>query len=151
MVRPGTLADLEQALALERAGFEGVDAYNRRQFRHLLSPHINGVVLVDDVDGELRGLGTLLWRKNACAGRIYDLVVHPAHRGKGIGKALLLAAEAHAEKRRLPTLHVEVRANNVPARTLYESIGFALLKDLKDYYGEGEHGLHLRKSIAGHP
>ena len=148
MIRKASLADLEQVLSVERAGFPSKDAYNRRQFRRILSPTAQGIVQVDEEAGELRGLIALRWRKGSRVGSVDDLVVRPEHRGKGIGRALLEAGAAWAIRRGLQTLSVEVRTTNVPARTLYESSGFTLHKLLKDYYGTRQHGVRLRKTLG---
>jgi ribosomal protein S18 acetylase RimI-like enzyme len=55
---------------------------------------------------------------------IHDLAVLPPYRGKGIGKALLAAAEEHARQRNCCKLTLEVQDNNARARTLYERFGF---------------------------
>jgi ribosomal protein S18 acetylase RimI-like enzyme len=58
--------------------------------------------------------------------RVMDISLLPAHRGRGLGTAILgeLAAEADAAQRRL-SIHVE-RTN--PARRLYERLGFAAVE-----------------------
>ncbi len=55
---------------------------------------------------------------------IHDLAVIPECRGKGIGRALLSAAEAHALRRGCCKLTLEVQDDNRRARGLYESFGF---------------------------
>ena len=56
---------------------------------------------------------------------IHDLAVVPEHRGKGIGRALLTAAEAQALRRGCCKLTLEVQDDNRRARGLYERFGFA--------------------------
>jgi ribosomal protein S18 acetylase RimI-like enzyme len=55
---------------------------------------------------------------------ISDLVVLPASRGRGVGTALLAAAERHARSRGAATLKIGVLARNRDARRLYERVGF---------------------------
>jgi ribosomal protein S18 acetylase RimI-like enzyme len=55
---------------------------------------------------------------------IHDLAVLPSHRGMGIGRALLEAAEGHARRKGCCRLTLEVRDDNARARTLYRSFGF---------------------------
>ncbi|MGH8194228.1 MAG: GNAT family N-acetyltransferase [Woeseiaceae bacterium] len=55
---------------------------------------------------------------------IHDLAVVPDYRGKGIGRALLAAAEKQAVSRGCCKLTLEVREDNLPARNLYERYGF---------------------------
>jgi ribosomal protein S18 acetylase RimI-like enzyme len=55
---------------------------------------------------------------------IHDLAVLPQHRGKGIGRALLEAAESHARTRGCCKLTLEVQDDNTRARNLYRRFGF---------------------------
>jgi ribosomal protein S18 acetylase RimI-like enzyme len=55
---------------------------------------------------------------------IHDLAVIPAHRGKGVGRALLSEAESRARDRGCCKLTLEVQDANVRARALYVSFGF---------------------------
>lgn len=56
---------------------------------------------------------------------IHDIAVLPAHRGQGIGQALLAAAEHHAQKRGCCKLTLEVLTGNTLALQSYASFGFA--------------------------
>ena len=55
---------------------------------------------------------------------IHDLAVLPGLRGRGIGHALLAAAEAAAISSGCCKLTLEVQEDNSPARGLYERFGF---------------------------
>lgn len=56
---------------------------------------------------------------------VHDLAVHPAHRGRGVGQALLAAAEQHARGRGCCKLTLEVLSGNQRAMVSYEKFGFA--------------------------
>ena len=55
---------------------------------------------------------------------IHDLAVHPAHRGRGVGQALLAAVEGHALERGCCKLTLEVLTGNAPAQASYARFGF---------------------------
>ena len=55
---------------------------------------------------------------------VHDLAVLPEHRGRGIGRALLAAAEARAIARGCGKLTLEVLDQNQRARALYAGFGF---------------------------
>ena len=56
---------------------------------------------------------------------IHDIAVLPAHRGKGVGQALLATAEQHARDRGCCKLTLEVLTGNAPALSSYLRFGFA--------------------------
>ena len=55
---------------------------------------------------------------------IHDLAVTPEYRRKGTGRALLIEAERQALSRGCCKLTLEVQEDNLPARALYERLGF---------------------------
>ena len=56
---------------------------------------------------------------------VHDMVVHPAHRARGIGQALLAACEDHARERDCCKLTLEVLSGNQRAMRSYAHFGFA--------------------------
>ena len=56
---------------------------------------------------------------------IHDIAVLPAHRGAGVGQALLTAAEQHARTRGCCKLTLEVLTGNARALSSYLRFGFA--------------------------
>ena len=57
-------------------------------------------------------------------GRIGMTGVHPSHRGRGLGRGIVLAGMEHLRAEGAGRIELEVDAGNVPARELYLSIGF---------------------------
>lgn len=69
---------------------------------------------------------------------VLNLCIAPERHGQGLGRRLLrrmlrLAAEQHAD-----TAYLEVRESNLPARALYESLGFTQVGQRRDYYPDGD-------------
>ena len=97
-------------------------------------------VALDD-GGEVIGLAALLplvgWSSHVGSLR---LVVHPAHRGRGVGGALARHALLQAARLELRKVVVEVVAEQEPAVRLFYDLGFqaeALLHDhIRDRSGE---------------
>ncbi|MDX1933179.1 MAG: GNAT family N-acetyltransferase [Capsulimonadales bacterium] len=68
------------------------------------------------------------------AALLYDLRVHPRHRGQGIGRRLFSAAEARARERGFRWLEVETQNTNVPACRFYVAMGCVLRMIREDAY-----------------
>ena len=61
------------------------------------------------------------------------LVVAEAHRGRGIGRALLVAAEEWGVEQGVFKLRVRTRSGRMEARAFYERLGFELAKEQHVY------------------
>ncbi len=56
---------------------------------------------------------------------MHDLIVRAGQRGRGVGQALLAAAQAHARQQGCCKLTLEVLSSNARALRSYEQFGFA--------------------------
>ncbi|MEO1497784.1 MAG: GNAT family N-acetyltransferase [Planctomycetota bacterium] len=74
---------------------------------------------------------------------VHDLSVVPEARGKGVGRALLRAVEAHAREHGYCKVTLEVVEHNDHARGLYESEGFG-----QATYAEGGGALFYAKPLG---
>jgi aminoglycoside 6'-N-acetyltransferase len=107
---------------------ESVEA---RRYWHQRSPRSEGIVAVGP-DGKLVGMIELwLKRPHGPAGaRIprlkvdLGLAVAPEWRGRGVGTALLLAAEEWAKTQGAERMTLDLDVNNAGAQRLYERVGY---------------------------
>jgi len=58
---------------------------------------------------------------------VSDVIVDEARRGRGIGTALMAAAEDFAVERGVELIELEVEQTNPDARRLYERIGYSVV------------------------
>ncbi len=82
---------------------------------------------------------------------IATIATHPAWRGCGLGLYLMLALLDEAIARGARTSTLEVRAGNVPARRLYEKLGYRLVGRRRGYYRDGEDALLMTTPIFQEP
>lgn len=61
-------------------------------------------------------------------GAIQNVGVAPEHRGRGLGKALVLQSLAGFQTAGVPRVYLEVTARNTTAVQLYRSVGFRLVR-----------------------
>lgn len=78
-------------------------------------------------------------------GWIATIGVLPAHRGKGVGRALLDACEKQLA---LPRIRLCVRYSNYDAIRIYEKAGYRAIDHWLRYYNDGEDALVMEKHLA---
>jgi GNAT superfamily N-acetyltransferase len=100
------------------------------------------VLLAEDDDGDVIGLALFFHSFSTFLGRpgIYleDLYVRPAHRGAGVGRALLKRLAGLAAERGCGRLEWAVLGWNAPAITFYEGLGATPNSDWTVYRLAGE-------------
>lgn len=96
-------------------------------------------------DGALAGFIAVARALDLSRGWIVTVGVVPAHQRRGVGAALLEAAE-HRLRRRFMLL--TVREGNTPAIRLYKRTGYQVLRRAPGYYRDGETGLVMQKDLA---
>jgi ribosomal-protein-alanine acetyltransferase len=146
VIRPAVLGDLDAVEALENRVFSG-DRLSRRSLRRYIDAS-GTLMLTAFSDGAFAGYALIGLRKGSSGASVYSIAVDPDMNGRGVGKALMLAAERGAAARGRTTLSLEVRADNVAAAALYERLGYAKFDAIPDYYEDGETALRLRKPIG---
>jgi ribosomal protein S18 acetylase RimI-like enzyme len=113
-----------------RAGADMAEEYTAAMLRLCLEQ--DGAVLVALAHGEVTGFATVRARvpyehlddPPGTHALLADLVVSERHRGRGIGHALVEAAEGYAREHGATELRVGVLAGNTIARNLYACAGF---------------------------
>ena len=79
-------------------------------------------------------IGFTLSRAASTEVELLLIAVAPAQRGSGVGRLLMKAVIADAMQRGASEVFLEVRENNVAARRLYQSAGFADIGSRPNYY-----------------
>ncbi|MEK7510380.1 MAG: ribosomal protein S18-alanine N-acetyltransferase [Patescibacteria group bacterium] len=91
-------------------------------------------------------LGYIIGRtKDNGSARIAWLAVLPSCRGKGVGRKLLEYLLNHFEDRGIKKVFLFVRTHNTPAISLYEKVGFTILRKVEKYYRNGNDAFVMRK------
>ena len=84
--------------------------------------------LIARVDGEPAGIANCFTGFSTFAARplvkVHDRGVRSEYRGRGVGRALLAAAEAEARQRGACKVTLEVLSGNEAAKALYAAVGF---------------------------
>ncbi|WP_337875931.1 GNAT family N-acetyltransferase [Elioraea sp.] len=117
---------LAQLFAIE-ADFAIDPAVQARGLR-LLGTRPDAVILVAEAEGRVVGMCTVQLTASTARGGlsagIEDVVVDQVWRGRGVGRALLAAAEAWARGRGAVRLALLADETNLPALDFYDRLGF---------------------------
>ncbi|QKX16605.1 GNAT family N-acetyltransferase/peptidase C39 family protein [Microbulbifer sp. YPW1] len=148
-IRAAEIRDLDPLCRLEEASFSG-DRLSRRRLRHWLKTD-NRVFLVAEHDGALLGYALVLLRRGTRLARLYSIAVGTAGRGKGIGKALLMAAEDASSRAGRLYMRLEVAEQNSAAIGLYQQLGYRTFGSYSNYYEDAGNALRMQKRIRYRP
>ena len=144
-IRPATIADLDALVALERRAFT-TDHLSPRQYRHHL--HSPTAIVLTAADGSgLLGKAVVFLRARSDIARLYSIAVADAARGRGLGEALLAAAEDAAREHACARMRLEVRQDNSAAIRLYERLGYRRFAARRGYYEDGADAWRYEKAL----
>ncbi len=98
-------------------------------------------ISVDKSDQDIAGfsISTLVYDEI----HVFKIAVASHHRRKGIAMELLSDTFNFYERMGALSVILEVRTTNTPAITLYEKLGFEILRTRKNYYGRGKGDAHV--------
>lgn len=131
-LRAATPADIDGIMAIENASFP-TDAWSAESMAaELASPHNR--YLVDEAEGVIVGYGGVRALQGGADADIQTIAFDSAHRGRGLGRALLRALLDAASARGAREVFLEVRADNPGAHGLYVSEGFEEIARRPRYY-----------------
>ncbi|KAB2351775.1 ribosomal protein S18-alanine N-acetyltransferase [Actinomadura rudentiformis] len=149
LLRGMTSEDLPAVLRLERELFPE-DAWSEEMLRGELAdqPRTRHYVIAESGDREIVGYAGL----SAAGGQadVQTIGVRTGWRGAGIGAALLTELLDEAARRDSEAVFLEVRADNDPARRLYERFGFERVGLRKRYYQPSNvDAIVMRRELRG--
>ena len=146
-VRRAELSDLDDLVALEEQSFAG-DRLSRAQYRRHLDSETAQVLVASANHRHFLGTAVVFFRKGSGVARLYSIATRAEARGKGVGSALIEAAEQAARRKRRRALRLEVRTDNDAAIRLYERLGYARIGRYASYYEDGADAWRYEKTLG---
>ena len=130
VVRRMTADDCETVWQIEKTTFP--QPWSLRDFEHEMRENVCARYLVAEMEGRIVGFAGAHIILDE--GHITNIAVDAAFRGQGIGRKLLQSLLQYASNLGAQYLTLEVRADNEPAKRLYQSLHFIRVGIRKKYY-----------------
>ena len=152
-IREARLTDLDQVISIN---MEALPEHYPRAFWEEHVKRWNKAFLVAEVDGWIVGyiMCRVEWgwgftkNKILKKGHVISIAVRKEYRRRGIGKKLMEEAmKALKEVYGAEEVYLEVRVSNKPAISLYEKLGFKIVKRVAAYYLDGEDAYIMARKL----
>jgi ribosomal protein S18 acetylase RimI-like enzyme len=110
--------------------------------------HKSNMYIWNDEKGNLVGFFSVINLPGEDAMEVLNICIDPAFQRQGYGKIIMLFAEKLAREFGKPKIKLVTSPKNKPAIAFYNSLGYAIIKKIKNYYGNGEPRYVLEKVLT---
>jgi len=110
------------------------DPWSFSSFTSLCKSNNSCFYFFAEFDESSKMLAYLIFSVVEDTAEVLDIAVKSTHRKQGIGEKLLNESFVFAKENRVSVIFLEVRESNLPARTLYEKLGFFVSGKRRNYY-----------------
>lgn len=131
IIRKMTAADISSAAEIEKQCF--VHPWSEQSIESEMSRENSVFLMAFDGENPIGYVGLSVVLDEGYMG---NLAVTESYRRRGIGKALMNELIKECKSLDLAFITLEVRASNIPAVKLYQSLGFTQVGLRKNYYKE---------------
>jgi len=145
-IRNFSPSDLKEVIWIEKISFPNRKPYSEDYFKSLYQKYPEGFIVAKGNKGEIRGY-TIGQSKNESA-EIISLAVDPIWRKKGIGKTLTNFLINNFKEKGVKEISLHVRIKNKAGITLYQNLGFQILKTIKNYYSNGDDAYLMKRNLG---
>lgn len=144
-LRPYNSEDVEAMFQLDQECYPPGIAYSRREMKwYLRLPGAD--CLVAEGGGAIGGF--IVTEREDDLGHIITLDVALAQRRRGMGTALLAAAEARMMEAGVRRVSLETATDNAPAVAFWKKHGYRTVAILKNYYMEKLDAYEMQKALT---
>ena len=141
--------DLTDLHALDARCFPPPIGYTRAELRYFLLHPRNETYIAEEA-GHVAGFCIVDWKMQAGRriGHYITIDVEPERRRAGIGRQLMLAAEAYLKGLGCVGITLEVGTQNAEALAFYTRLGYEAVGEIPGYYADGMDALVMRKVLV---
>ena len=122
--------DASAVAEIERLCFSS--PWSEKSLEILLKENNAGFVAV--IEGQIAAYGGIVTVLDE--GQITNIATHPSYRRLGLAKAIMSAIDNFSVEKGIAFLSLEVREQNIAARSLYESCGWRAVGIRKNFYSK---------------
>ena len=143
--RPANAFDLAVFVSLDKELFP-YSPWSASQYKEEFSaPTRHFVVALDQTESIIGYAG--VFAPGGAEADVLTVGVIPSQRGKGIARQLMAQITDWARQQGSTAMMLEVKADNLEAIGLYDSLGYSKLNIRKDYFGSGLDALVMRLEL----
>lgn len=126
------VTDLDEVLAIEEVSFP--TPWSRAAYHRELVTNGYATYVVGRLDGRLVAYGGMWVILDEA--HVTNIAVHPDFREAGLGRLTMRVLEEKARELGALRMTLEVRVSNLPARRLYEALGYRGTGVRRNYYSD---------------
>jgi ribosomal-protein-alanine N-acetyltransferase len=134
-LRPYRASDFEALYQIDQACFPAGVSYSREELGEFIG-HRSSNTWVAEAEQEIAGF-LVAGREPGRVGHIITLDVAAPWRRRGVGSALMDAAEDWAALQRSALIYLETAEDNTPAQRFYAARGYEKFETIEGYYANG--------------
>ena len=144
MIELMKIEDLDQVLAIENECF--TEPWTREFFEDELNKPDLCKLFVEKINNEIVAFGSIWIMFENCD--LANIAVKKTYQRKGYGQKMLDRLFFEAKQQGCEYMHLEVRYNNNPAKSLYDKNGFEVMRTRKGYYANGDDAFDMIKDLS---
>lgn len=131
-LREMEIKDIDAIMEIEKESFS--TPWTRNAFEKEIKENMLAKYIVADLEGKAVGYAGIWLIIDE--GHVTNIAVANAHRGKGIGKFLMMGLIDFCKDSGIHNMTLEVRASNIIAQNLYKKLGFLDCGIRPNYYAD---------------
>lgn len=143
IIRKANLDDVEAIVSLDQEVLQ-TNWHEKLYAESIVLKDTQSLVL----DHEGRLIGFLIYRNIGGDFEIIQLALNKAYQRQGLASMMIDYMIQDAQSSHIEFIYLEVEKDNLPALNLYKKYGFEAIHQRKNYYGQGQNAIVMRKEMS---
>ena len=143
IIRKANLDDVEAIVSLDQEVLQ-TNWHEKLYAESIVLKDTQSLVL----DHEGRLIGFLIYRNIGGDFEIIQLALNKAYQRQGLASMMIDFMIQDAQSSHIEFIYLEVEMDNLPALNLYKKYGFEAIHQRKNYYGQEQDAIVMRKEMS---